>query len=137
VSELILVLKLMLIVLPLASVPWALEFRRRIYWRRFERGFGAKLSEHPLLGGIQIDRETDGEHAGDWIAEMPDMPGIMVYGNTRVEVVTKCERLACRVVAEAFLVAADRMERGELAVGALESAITSARQLIRASERGP
>ncbi|MBI5386606.1 MAG: type II toxin-antitoxin system HicB family antitoxin [Verrucomicrobia bacterium] len=51
---------------------------------------------------IEIDREEDGR----WIAEVPDLPGVMVYGQTRAEAVAKVEALALRVIA-------DRIEHGE------------------------
>ena len=50
---------------------------------------------------IQIERETDGR----WIAEVPDLPGVMAYGKTRKEAVRKAEALALRVIA-------DRLEHG-------------------------
>ena len=51
---------------------------------------------------IEIEREDDGR----WIAEIPDLPGVMVYGTTREEAVSKVETLALRAIA-------DRLERGE------------------------
>ncbi|MGO8703017.1 MAG: type II toxin-antitoxin system HicB family antitoxin [Candidatus Brocadiia bacterium] len=45
---------------------------------------------------IEIERETDGR----WIAEVPDMPGVMAYGKTRKEAVAKVEALAERVIAD-------------------------------------
>ena len=51
---------------------------------------------------IEIERESDGR----WIAEIPDLPGVMVYGASRVEAVAKAEALALRVMA-------DRLEHGE------------------------
>jgi predicted RNase H-like HicB family nuclease len=51
---------------------------------------------------IEIEREEDGR----WIAEVPDLPGVMVYGRTRREAVSKVEALALRVIA-------DRLEHGE------------------------
>jgi predicted RNase H-like HicB family nuclease len=51
---------------------------------------------------IEIDREEDGR----WIAEVPDLPGVMVYGTTREEAVSKVEALALRVIA-------DRIDHGE------------------------
>jgi predicted RNase H-like HicB family nuclease len=51
---------------------------------------------------IEIERETDGR----WIAEVPDLPGVMAYGKTRKEAVCKAEALALRVIA-------DRLEHGE------------------------
>ena len=51
---------------------------------------------------VEIEREEDGR----WIAEVPDLPGAMVYGQTREEAVSKVEALALRSIA-------DRLEHGE------------------------
>jgi predicted RNase H-like HicB family nuclease len=51
---------------------------------------------------IEIERELDGR----WIAEVPDLPGVMAYGESREEAITKVEALALRVLA-------DRLEHGE------------------------
>ena len=51
---------------------------------------------------IEVDREEDGR----WIAEVPDLPGVMVYGITQQEAVSKAEALALRVIA-------DRLDHGE------------------------
>ena len=51
---------------------------------------------------VEIEREDDGR----WIAEIPDLPGVMVYGQTRDEAVSKVKALALRVIA-------DRIEHGE------------------------
>ena len=45
---------------------------------------------------IEIERETDGR----WIAEVPDLPGVMSYGKSREEAIAKVEALALRVLAE-------------------------------------
>ncbi len=45
---------------------------------------------------IEIDREDDGR----WIAEIPELPGVMAYGKTRQEAIAKVEALALRVVAD-------------------------------------
>jgi predicted RNase H-like HicB family nuclease len=45
---------------------------------------------------IELDREDDGR----WIAEIPELPGVMAYGKTRQEAVAKVEALALRVVAD-------------------------------------
>jgi len=45
---------------------------------------------------IEIDREDDGR----WIAEIPELPGVMSYGKTRQEAIAKVEALALRVVAD-------------------------------------
>ena len=52
---------------------------------------------------IKIEREDDGR----WIAEVPDLSGVMTYGDTREEAVSKVEALALRVLA-------DRIEHGEM-----------------------
>ena len=51
---------------------------------------------------IEIEREEDGR----WLAEIPDLPGVMAYGQTRAETVAKVKALALRVMA-------DRLEHGE------------------------
>ncbi len=51
---------------------------------------------------IEIDREDDGR----WIAEIPDLPGVMVYGQTREEAISRVQALALRVIA-------DRLDYGE------------------------
>jgi predicted RNase H-like HicB family nuclease len=44
--------------------------------------------------------ETDIEDDGRWIAEIPEIPGVMVYGSTRDEVMANVRALAMRVLAE-------------------------------------
>jgi predicted RNase H-like HicB family nuclease len=51
---------------------------------------------------IEIEREDDGR----WIAEVPELPGVMVYGDDRASAVAKAQALAHRVLAE-------RLEAGE------------------------
>ena len=51
---------------------------------------------------VDIEQETDGR----WIAEILDLPGVMVYGTTSGEAQAKVQALALRVVA-------DRHENGE------------------------
>ena len=53
---------------------------------------------------IQLARETDGR----WIAEVSELPGVMVYGATTEDAVAKVKALALRVVA-------DRLDHGEAA----------------------
>jgi predicted RNase H-like HicB family nuclease len=45
---------------------------------------------------IELDREEDGR----WIAEIPDLPGVMVYGESREEAIAKVKALALRVLAD-------------------------------------
>jgi len=51
---------------------------------------------------IEIEREEDGR----WIAEVPDISGVMSYGQSREEAISKAEALSLRVLAE-------RLEHGE------------------------
>ena len=44
--------------------------------------------------------ETDREEDGRWIAEMPDLPGVMVYGTTEAEACARVMALAREVIAE-------------------------------------
>ena len=45
---------------------------------------------------IEFERENDGR----WIAEIPQLPGVMVYGTTRDEAQSRVEALALRVLAD-------------------------------------
>jgi len=51
---------------------------------------------------IEIERETDGR----WLAEVPELPGVMAYGASREEAIQRAQALALRVLA-------DRLEHGE------------------------
>ena len=51
---------------------------------------------------IEIKREEDGR----WIAEAPNLPGVMAYGQSKEEAASKVKALALRVLA-------DRLEHGE------------------------
>lgn len=48
----------------------------------------------------QLTIETEREVDGRWIAEVPELPGVMVYGNTREKAIAGVEVLALRVLAE-------------------------------------
>ena len=51
---------------------------------------------------IEIEQEEDGR----WIGEVPDLPGVLVYGDSQAEARIKATALALRVIA-------DRLEHGE------------------------
>jgi predicted RNase H-like HicB family nuclease len=51
---------------------------------------------------VEIEQEEDGR----WIADIPDLPGVLVYGQSAEEARAKVQALALRVVA-------DRLEHGE------------------------
>lgn len=54
------------------------------------------------MWGVEWEQETDGR----WIAEIPDISGVMAYGTTKEEAILNVEVLALRVMTE-------RIERGE------------------------
>jgi predicted RNase H-like HicB family nuclease len=45
---------------------------------------------------IELEQESDGR----WIAEVPELRGALVYGQTRQEAMAKGQALALRVLAE-------------------------------------
>ena len=51
---------------------------------------------------IEYEQEEDGR----WLAEVPQLPGVLAYGTTLDEAMAKAEVLALRVLAE-------RLEHGE------------------------
>jgi predicted RNase H-like HicB family nuclease len=51
---------------------------------------------------IEVEQESDGR----FIAEVPQLPGVMAYGQTRKQAIEKVEALALRTLA-------DRVEQGE------------------------
>lgn len=51
---------------------------------------------------IEQEQESDGR----WVAEVPELPGVLAYGSTSLEAMSKAEVLALRVIA-------DRLEHNE------------------------
>jgi predicted RNase H-like HicB family nuclease len=51
---------------------------------------------------IEVEREDDGR----WLAEIPDLPGVLAYGASRNDAIGKAQVLALRVLA-------DRLDHGE------------------------
>jgi len=51
---------------------------------------------------LQVEREEDGR----WLAEVPELPGVLAYGSSAAEAMARAEVLALRVLAE-------RIEHGE------------------------
>ena len=45
---------------------------------------------------IELEREADGR----WIAEVPDLPGVLAYGQSRDEAIARVQALGLRVIAE-------------------------------------
>ena len=50
---------------------------------------------------IEYEREEDGR----WIAEVPQLPGVLAYGKTADDAMRKAEALALRVLAERLEIA--------------------------------
>jgi len=63
---------------------------------------------------VEIEREEDGR----WIAEVPQLPGVLAYGESRQQAIVRVQALALRVIAE-------RLEHGE-AIPGIESVFTVA-----------
>lgn len=53
---------------------------------------------------VEVDREDDGR----WIAEVSELPGVLVYGDSAEQAQAKAQALALRVLA-------DRLDNGEAA----------------------
>ncbi len=45
---------------------------------------------------LNLDREEDGR----WMAEVPELPGVLVYGETQDDAITKAKVLSLRVLAD-------------------------------------
>ena len=64
---------------------------------------------------IQTEREDDGR----WLAEVLELPGVLVYGQSLEEATVKAQALALRVLA-------DRLEHGESAPDLLNISFAAA-----------
>jgi len=64
---------------------------------------------------IEREREDDGR----WLAEVPELPGVLAYGATPDEAMAKAEVLALRVLAE-------RLEHNESGPQAISIAVPAA-----------
>lgn len=51
---------------------------------------------------VEYEQEEDGR----WLAEVPELPGVLTYGQSSVEAIAIAQALALRVLA-------DRLEHGE------------------------
>ena len=51
---------------------------------------------------IEVEQEEDGR----WLAEVPELPGVLTYGGTRQEAIGRVQSLCLRVLA-------DRLDHGE------------------------
>ena len=60
----------------------------------------------PKVMPMELTIETELEDDGRWIAEVPELSGVLAYGATQEEAMAKAEVLALRVLAE-------QLENGE------------------------
>jgi len=51
---------------------------------------------------IEVEQEVDGR----WLAEVPELPGVLAYGPSRTEAIERAQALSLRVLA-------DRLDHGE------------------------
>lgn len=52
---------------------------------------------------IEVEQESDGR----WLAEISELPGVLLYGSTREEAIARVRALGLQVIA-------DRHEHGEI-----------------------
>lgn len=55
---------------------------------------------------MHFDIECEPKEDGRWLAEVPQLPGVLAYGSSRDEAMARAQVLALRVLAE-------RLEHGE------------------------
>jgi predicted RNase H-like HicB family nuclease len=91
------------------------HFERSVIWRDTElfcraaerahshRACANRVPWRLMQLTIRLLRETDGR----WIGDVPELPGVSVYGTTREEAMVRAKALALRVVAE-------EIEHGEM-----------------------
>ena len=64
---------------------------------------------------IECEREEDGR----WLAEVPQLPGVLAYGSSPDEAMARTEALALRVLAE-------RLEHGESRAHSINISVAAA-----------
>jgi len=67
---------------------------------------------------MRLTLESEQESDGRWLAEVPEIPGALAYGQTRDAAMAKAEALALRVLAE-------RLEAGEALPTALQISLAA------------
>lgn len=65
---------------------------------------------------IEFEQEQDGR----WLAEVPQLPGVLVYGSTAEEATPKAQTLALRVLAECLETGESRPEPITITITAAE-----------------
>lgn len=107
--------------IPIPASATAMRALSVFFGRRFRRPPRRKVDLAPLLRGlslapvkrfpavlstVQLTIEVEREDDGRWIADLPALPGVTVYGPSREDAVRACKALALRVIA-------DRLDHGE------------------------
>lgn len=67
-------------------------------------GLGTPSPESAVYLTLEVEHEADGR----FVAEVPELPGVLAYGTSEREAVSRAQALALRVLA-------DRLENGESA----------------------
>jgi predicted RNase H-like HicB family nuclease len=60
----------------------------------------------PYITCVNLQLEVEREEDGRWLTEVPELPGVLAYAQTREEAIARVKALALRVLA-------DRLEPGE------------------------
>lgn len=68
---------------------------------------------------MDLNLECEREEDGRWLAEVPQLPGVLAYGATADEAMAKAEVLALRVLAE-------RLEHGESRAHSIKISVAAA-----------
>lgn len=67
---------------------------------------GTHAADSCSMSAMDLTLQSEQESDGRWLAEVPQLPGVLAYGATADEAMAKAETLALRVLAE-------RLEHGE------------------------
>ncbi len=67
---------------------------------------------------VNLDIESERESDGRWLAEVPQLPGVLACGATRDEAVARVQVLALRVLAE-------RLEHSESQPGSISISVAA------------
>ena len=100
----------------------------RVPVRKGRHRFATLLAErcraaYPYTEEVNLTIELDREDDGRWIAEALELPGVMSYGATPEDAMSKTERLAIEVIA-------DRIQHGELPPAALNVSFRVVREQL-------
>ncbi len=68
---------------------------------------------------MNFQMECEQEIDGRWVAEVPQLPGVLAYGSTSDEALSRAEILALRVIAE-------QLEHGEAKPQSLSISVPAA-----------